>query len=67
MEIWLNGASITWEAGPIALSDLLAEQKINLEGIAVAVNDTVIRKTEWPEYIIREGDRIEVVYARQGG
>jgi thiamine biosynthesis protein ThiS len=67
MEIWLNGAPITREAPPIALSDFLKEQKISPEGIAVAVNDSVIRKAEWPEYIIRDGDRIEIVYARQGG
>jgi sulfur carrier protein len=67
MEIWLNGALISREETPIALSDFLKEQKISPEGIAVAVNDNVIRKTEWREYIIREGDRIEIVHARQGG
>lgn len=39
----------------------------NPKGIAVAVNDEVVRKGEWETTILREGDRVEVITALQGG
>ena len=39
----------------------------NSKGIAVAVNDEVVRKGEWENTILREGDRVEVITALQGG
>lgn len=37
------------------------------KGIAVAVNDEVVRKPEWKDVQIAAGDRVEVITARQGG
>lgn len=37
------------------------------KGIAVAVNDEVIRKSDWASAALQEGDRVEVITARQGG
>ena len=39
----------------------------NPKGIAVAVNDEVVRKGEWEEARLRDGDRVEVITALQGG
>lgn len=36
-------------------------------GVAVAVNRRVIPRAEWAQTPIKEGDQIELVYARQGG
>lgn len=36
-------------------------------GVAVAVNDDVIRKPEWKDVQLAAGDRVEVITARQGG
>lgn len=36
-------------------------------GIAVAINERVVRRTEWSEYSVSEGDRIEIIQATQGG
>ena len=36
-------------------------------GLAVAVNDAVVPRREWPERSIRAGDRVEIVAAVQGG
>ncbi len=38
-----------------------------VRGVAVAVNDEVIPKREWADFIIGAGDRVEVVTAKQGG
>jgi sulfur carrier protein len=37
------------------------------KGIAIAVNDEVVRKPEWKDVQLAAGDRLEVITARQGG
>ncbi|MDX6743166.1 sulfur carrier protein ThiS [Actinocorallia sp. A-T 12471] len=36
-------------------------------GIAVAVNDEVVRRAAWPATRVNEGDRVEIITAVQGG
>lgn len=36
-------------------------------GIAVAVNDEVVRRTAWAETALTAGDRVDVLTAVQGG
>ncbi len=36
-------------------------------GIAVAINDDVVRRADWKGTTLREGDRVEIVGAVQGG
>jgi len=38
-----------------------------MPGVAVAVNETVVRRIEWPETKVNEGDRVEIITASQGG
>lgn len=42
---------------------LLAEKK----GIAVAVNDEVIPRKDWSEYVFKENDSVIIIEAAQGG
>jgi len=36
-------------------------------GVAVAINGSVVPRTQWPERRLSAGDDIEIVRARQGG
>ncbi len=36
-------------------------------GVAVAVNDAVVRRALWAETTLRDGDRVEIITASQGG
>jgi sulfur carrier protein len=36
-------------------------------GVAVAVNDTVIPKTTWENYMVQSNDNILIIKATQGG
>ena len=38
-----------------------------MPGVAVAVNDTVVRRTDWTMTVVKEGDRVEIITASQGG
>lgn len=54
----------------MTISDLLRAEGSDPEtvrGVAVALNNTVIRKHEWATALVTEGDRVEIVTAQQGG
>lgn len=67
--ILVNGEGRDVPAGG-GLGDLLREMLIDpasARGIAVAVNEEVVPKQTWEEVRLRQGDRVEVITARQGG
>ncbi len=39
----------------------------NTEGVAVAVNDNLVVKSLWRDYILQDDDRVEIIWAMQGG
>jgi sulfur carrier protein len=51
------------------LDALLAEKTADTSqrGIAVAVNGAVVPRAVWPVTLLRAGDSVEIVRARQGG
>ncbi len=70
LEIVINGNSKILDSGPgVTLAEALAASgyEENMDGLAVAVNDTVVPKHEWPEHKLDQGDRLEVIKAVQGG
>jgi sulfur carrier protein len=50
------------------LQDLLRELALaERKGIAIAINDTVVPRREWPSRLLAEADRVLVIQATQGG
>jgi sulfur carrier protein len=50
------------------LADVLPLLQIaGAEGIAIAVNEEVVPARDWAGYVLREGDRVFVIRATQGG
>ena len=52
------------------LADILLARKIDAQstrGVAVALNDAFVRRNDWGNRVIGEGDQIEIVTAQQGG
>lgn len=68
MKIQVNGESRIYEGEP-ALEALLRELGLapGEPGVAVAVNTRVIPHREIASTPLREGDRVEIVRAVQGG
>jgi len=68
MEVLLNGERRTYE-GPLTIRALLEREGIPADrmGVAVAVNRRVIPRTQWHEVYLQGGEKVELVYARQGG
>jgi sulfur carrier protein len=53
---------------PCSLQQLLTEVlNIPVAGLAVAVDQTVIPSTAWPQYMLRPEDKIMLIRATQGG
>ena len=50
-----------------SLSDILKEKQITQNGVAVAVNEKVISKTDWEKISLKENDSILIIKATQGG
>ena len=67
MEITLNdkthSVSENTSLHDIVFSQLGEQQK----GVAVAVNDSVIPKSNWEKHIIQSNDHILIIKATQGG
>ncbi len=51
----------------LSISELLIELKRDENGIAVAINDTVVAKNNWPETQLKPNDKILIIQATQGG
>lgn len=69
VDITLNGDAKGVASGS-TVADVLRMMRLDPsspKGIAVAVNDEVVRKGEWNSRELGEGDRVEVITARQGG
>jgi sulfur carrier protein len=50
------------------LADVLPLLQIaQADGIAIAVNETVVPRGEWAGYVLRGQDRVFVIRATQGG
>jgi len=64
-EISINGDPCSTLADTVA--DLITEFNISTRGVAVAVNGTVIPRSEWSQTTIASGDRLEIVTAAAGG
>ncbi|GMQ82829.1 MAG: hypothetical protein BMS9Abin05_2292 [Rhodothermia bacterium] len=69
IDIIVNGDASTLENGS-TLADLLETIDLDIEktrGIAVAINNEIVRQPEWKGRELNTGDLVELVTARQGG
>jgi sulfur carrier protein len=66
MKIVVNGAPREVADGATVAS-VVAEVSPTVSGVAVALNEEVVRRVLWDETRLREADRIEVLTAVQGG
>jgi len=51
----------------ISLGELVARLQLAPERIAVELNREVVRRTDWPQTLLSEDDRIEIVHFVGGG
>jgi len=66
VEVVINGDNTTFDS-PTSLVQYISSLDIDTKLIAIAYNQTVLRKEEWSSVTLDDGDRIEVVQAVGGG
>lgn len=66
MKITVNGSQRE-VAADATVASVVASVTGTVDGVAVALNDTVVRRSAWPTTPVREADRLEVLTASQGG
>jgi len=50
-----------------SVDDLINELKIAPNGIAVAINNSVVRREEWVATKLKNNDNVTIIQATQGG
>ena len=66
MQLTVNGTSRE-VTGDLSVAALVAGLTAAQRGVAVAVNGEVVPRSTWAEAGLRDGDRVEVLTAAQGG
>ena len=67
LQVSLNGDAVTLSNEQ--LTEALCEIGYDPEqqGIAVAINMSVVPRSEWAQTMLSDGDRVDIVGAKQGG
>ncbi len=67
MHVFLNNKPVSI-IKEIPIQSFLTEIKIfDLEGMAIAINETVIPKTEWENFLLKDNDAVLLIKATAGG
>ncbi|CAM2811715.1 sulfur carrier protein ThiS [Flavobacterium frigoris] len=68
MELKINNQIKQFQANAVSIQELLdIEFHQKQSGIAVAINNTVIPKSNWNDYPLSQSDEILIISATQGG
>lgn len=52
---------------PLALQELVDKLQIQTNGIAIAVNSSVVKKTDWYSKLLQNNDEVLIIKSTQGG
>lgn len=66
MEVFINHSPVETEFST-SLADLLMQEGIAADGIAVAINNKVVPRSEWAATRLQTGAKITVIRAVCGG
>lgn len=66
MNVFINHSPVEIEAA-MSLTDLLLRENIRTGGIAVAINNKVVPRSEWEKTRLQENAKITIIHAVCGG
>ena len=66
MDVTVNSKTVS-VGDDASVRDLLAELNVGDKGIAVAVNNEIVKKDEWYGFRLKENDKIVIIRAACGG
>lgn len=66
MKVLINGANHTLN-GPTSLKQLIIELDFENKRLAIEVNQNIVPRSEYGDYLLKDDDRVEIVQAIGGG
>ncbi len=67
MKAFINNKEISIESN-VSLKKIIEDNNIkNFVGLAIAVNNNIIPRKDWDNYLLNDGDKIIVIEATCGG
>jgi sulfur carrier protein len=64
--IWVNGEELQWKSNQ-SVGEVVSNLVASTRGVAVAVDRSVIPRSEWDSTILEAGAQVEIVSAAAGG
>lgn len=65
MKIIINNQSV--ETNAATLAQLADEHNLPATGVAIAVDNKMVKRTEWPTFALKDGQSITILKAFSGG
>lgn len=66
MRVYINGESKEVQGTP-TLAELITQLDLPAARIAVELNREVVRRSDWNNTVLHDGDRVEIVHFVGGG
>jgi sulfur carrier protein len=71
MKLHINGEESTFAAAPVGspftLAALIESLEMKSDRVAVELNREIVPRDRWPQTILKDGDRLEIVHFVGGG
>jgi sulfur carrier protein len=70
MTLYINGESRTFTdgtSGQFTLAALIESLNMKPDRVAVELNRDIVPRDRWPETLLKDGDRLEIVHFVGGG
>lgn len=68
MNLIINGKKKSLQADQLTIGALLGRLDITAQtGVAVALNNAVIPRSQWEKHTVVDSDHVEIIRATQGG
>ena len=67
MNVFVNNELQTVEDNSSLIELMETLTMTTKKGIAVAINNSVVPKTKWSEYLLNSNDKVTIIRATQGG
>ena len=67
MQVQINGEPREFADTPLRLKELIEQLSLAPQRIAVEVNREIVRRADWEQTEVRDGDSVEIVHFVGGG
>lgn len=67
MRIQINGEQREFPESSLSLKELIDTLSLPPQRIAVEVNKTIVRRSDWEKTNLKDGDHVEIVHFVGGG